>query len=84
MKDIKFGKIITSHNPRNSKKKQGVSFMNKLMSKDRIKIEHYFAKLKKRTKIENRFDRYKINFECTVKLTATFYMFSSINQMSNS
>ena len=48
-KNIKFGKIITLHNPRNSKKrkKQGVSFMNKLMSKDHIKIEHYFAKLKK-------------------------------------
>ena len=54
--------------------------MNKLMLKDRIKIEHYFAKLKK----QNRFDRYKINFESTVKLTATFYMFSSINQISNS
>ncbi|MFM7978453.1 MAG: hypothetical protein ACKPKO_03975 [Candidatus Fonsibacter sp.] len=37
-----------------------------------------------RTTIENRFDRYKINFESTVKLTTTFYMFSLINQISNS
>jgi hypothetical protein len=52
--------------------------VDKLLLKTRTKIEHYFSKLKKYSKIEHRHERYIKNFTYTVKLMIIYKIYNKL------
>lgn len=74
LKNIKFGKLLTYKNIRNTKNKNKLNNMKlsnkeiKILKNKRIKIEHINAKLKNYKKIIIRYDKKTINYLNTVYL----------------
>jgi len=71
--ELNFGKIITPKNKRNTKDKEKINQLKlntseKILLKNRIKIEHTNAKLKQYRRISSRYDRYIKNYKVFVLL----------------
>jgi hypothetical protein len=67
LKQLKFGIIITHKNKRNAKnikllKSYKLNNISKKLLKKRIKVEHFFARLKQYKRICLRYDKYSINY----------------------